>query len=93
MSINTITQYQILYLNKYDDLKFYYSTIICDGVLFEGTNALRRNIRFEGKLEYSSYIKDNSNISADIGRFTSIVLTHINILQQRIPCSFCKMSK
>lgn len=66
-----------VYLSKYDDLKFYYSTIIYDGALFEGANALGRNVRFEGKLGYGSYIGDNSNISADIGRFTSILLTYI----------------
>lgn len=68
-----------VYLSKYDDLKFYYSTIIYDGALFEGANALGRNVRFEGKLGYGSYIGDNSNISADIGRFTSIAPNvHIN---------------
>jgi len=67
------------YFYKYKYLKFHYSTIIYEGTSFEGANALGKNVRFEGRLGYGSYIGNNSNIHALVGRFTSIAPNvHIN---------------
>ncbi len=39
---------------------------------FEGANALSPRTRFNGSLGYGSYVGPDSDISADVGRFTSI---------------------
>lgn len=41
-------------------------------VRFEGANALSKRTRFHGSLGYGSYIGPDSDLSADVGRFTSI---------------------
>lgn len=39
---------------------------------FEGANRILPNCRFSGSMGYGSYIMQNSNVEAHIGRFTSI---------------------
>lgn len=42
------------------------------GVECEGMNTFRRNVTFRGKIGYGSYIGEESNINAIIGRYCSV---------------------
>ena len=42
------------------------------GARFEGANALSERTRFDGSLGYGSYVGSDSDMSADVGRFSSI---------------------
>lgn len=53
-------------------VKFSYSSYFSYRCKFEGKNLLCDNVNFFGSLGYGSYIGGNSNVSAEIGRFTSI---------------------
>lgn len=53
-------------------VKFHFSSKISHRCKFEGMNAVGKNAFFFGNLGYGSYVGDNSIVSADIGRFTSI---------------------
>lgn len=53
-------------------VSFCYSSNISLGSKFEGANKLYRNTCFKGNLGYGSYIGENSSLTADVGRFTSI---------------------
>lgn len=53
-------------------VKFWFGSEISSKCQFEGNNMVCKNTSFIGNLGYASYIGPNSNLSAIIGRFTSI---------------------
>lgn len=53
-------------------VRFPYSTQMSHRCVFEGINKIGEHVTFLGKIGLGSYIGTGSNISADIGRFTSI---------------------
>lgn len=53
-------------------VKFYFSSKISHRCIFEGMNFIGRNTFFFGRLGYGSYIGEDSMVSANIGKFTSI---------------------
>lgn len=55
-----------------DKVRYYYSSNIIIGSTFEGANKIGRHTKFIGTMGYGSFIGDESNIEAEIGRFTSI---------------------
>lgn len=55
-----------------DKVKFWYSTHISYRCRFEGLNMVAQHSSFYGTMGYGSYIGHECNVSADIGRFTSI---------------------
>lgn len=60
------------YINNRHLVKFRFSSKISHRCKFEGMNAVGKNAFFFGSLGYGSYIGDNSIVSANVGRFTSI---------------------
>lgn len=59
-------------------LIFPYSATIYGESSFEGANKLCNGVRFKGSMGYGSYIGENSQLTANIGRFTSIAPEVIN---------------
>lgn len=55
-----------------DKVKFWYSTHISYRCQFEGMNMVAQRSSFFGTMGYGSYIGHECNVSAEIGRFTSI---------------------
>lgn len=53
-------------------VKFYFSSFLSHRCKFEGLNMVCENSSYYGNMGYGSYIGPNSNVCADIGRFTSI---------------------
>ena len=53
-------------------VKFGQNSDISKISFFEGNNYIGKNTYFRGRMGYGSYISANSEICADIGRFTSI---------------------
>ena len=60
---------RFMYKNK---VRFKFDSVIRKGSSFEGKNRLSNGVIFKGRLGYGSYIGKMSEISGDIGRFTSI---------------------
>ena len=52
--------------------RFNFSVNIGLNSMFEGMNQIHPNTSFKGRLGYGSYIGEYCNLSADIGKFTSI---------------------
>ena len=69
---NRLYSYIYYKLRKRRLVSFGFSTKISLGSTFEGANKLYPNTSFKGNLGYGSYIGENSSLTADIGRFTSI---------------------
>lgn len=61
-----------IYIKYYGKLKFGFSSYISRNSIFEGANRIYPKTFFSGSLGYGSYIGNNCEISAHIGRFTSI---------------------
>lgn len=57
---------------KYPKLKIYKGAQVARGSSFEGANVVGKNTMFSGNVGYASCIADNCDISAKIGRYTSI---------------------
>lgn len=55
-----------------DKVRFGYSTHISYRCRFEGMNMVDRHSSYFGSMGYGSYIGHECNVSADIGRFTSV---------------------
>ena len=55
-----------------DKVKFWYSTHISYRCKFEGMNMVADHSSYFGSMGYGSYIGSYGNVSADIGRFSSI---------------------
>jgi len=53
-------------------VKFWYSSDISSRCQFEGKNMICQHTHFVGLLGYGSYIGPSGNVSAEVGRFTSI---------------------
>lgn len=53
-------------------VKFSYTCRIHPKCCFEGMNQIHPHTKFKGKLGFGSYIGNNCDLSANIGRFTSI---------------------
>ena len=70
--------YHYLYNRK--KVRFYYSSLISKKSVFEGKNLVSAHSFFYGSLGYGSYIGKWNNISAIIGRFSSLGpnVTYIN---------------
>lgn len=54
------------------NIKLRWGSIINDQSIFEGQNIIGKKSIFTGKIGYASFIGNNCNISAEIGRYTSI---------------------
>lgn len=55
-----------------DKVKFWYSTHLSYRCKFEGMNMVAQNSSYFGSMGYGSYVGHECNVSADIGRFTSV---------------------
>ncbi len=55
-----------------DKVKFWYSTHISHRCQFEGMNMVAQHSSYYGNMGYGSYVGHECNVSADIGRFTSV---------------------
>jgi len=55
-----------------DKVKFWYSTHISYRCQFEGMNMVAQHSSYYGNMGYGSYVGHECNVSADIGRFTSV---------------------
>lgn len=53
-------------------VKFWFSSHLSYRCKFEGMNLVDKRSSFFGTMGYGTYIRDECNVSADIGRFTSI---------------------
>lgn len=53
-------------------VRFWYSTHLSPRCVFEGMNIVSQKSSFYGVMGYGTYICENTNLNADIGRFTSI---------------------
>ena len=53
-------------------IKFWYSTHISYRCKFEGMNMVAQKSSYFGSMGYGSYVGHECNVSADIGRFTSV---------------------
>ena len=62
----------IIWLKFHQKLKFFFSCNISLECTFEGANKIYPHTSFYGEMGYGSYIGPNCEISASIGRFTSI---------------------
>ena len=70
--LKKIIKYLHLKIKWRKKLRFNYSCDISMNSRFEGMSQIHPNTVFNGILGYGSYIGSNCNLSADIGRFTSI---------------------
>lgn len=52
--------------------KFDFPSIVSNAAIFEGANKIYHHCIFRGSMGYGSYIGQNCQINANIGRFTSI---------------------
>lgn len=53
-------------------VRFHYSTVIGKNASFEGYNAIGSNSKFTGRMGRCSYMANDCDLYASIGRFTSI---------------------
>lgn len=72
MFLKQLLKYVYHKLRNGRKVKFYLSTIISIRSTFEGMSQIHPHTAFNGHLGYGSYIAPNSNMTAYIGRFTSI---------------------
>lgn len=70
--LKKILKYLFLKLKWRKKLRFYFSCNITTDSSFEGMSQIHPYTNFQGRLGYGSYIGSHCNLSADIGRFTSI---------------------
>lgn len=70
--LKKILKYIIILLRWWNKLKFDFGTNISIESSFEGANRIGKGCVFNGVMGYGSYIGSNCEISAKIGRFTSI---------------------
>lgn len=70
---NIIKNIYYKYKNRNKNIKIDITAILAfRDVSFEGMNVIHKNVIFRGKLGYGSYIGDNCNINAVVGRYCSI---------------------
>ena len=71
-SIKHLWNYIIIYKRNRHKLYFCYSSHIAPTSKFEGNNSILENSTFKGSMGYGSFISSHCEISAYIGRYTSI---------------------
>ncbi|MBR5824708.1 MAG: CatB-related O-acetyltransferase [Paludibacteraceae bacterium] len=70
--IKSIIKYLLLKRRFYNKLKFFRNCNVSMDSYFEGQNKIYSHTTFSGKMGYGSYIGPYCNISANVGRFSSI---------------------
>lgn len=70
--LKNIIRFFYLHMTKKGKVKFDFSSMISKESCFEGSNRVHSNTRFHGRMGYGSYIGQDCNVSAEVGRFTSI---------------------
>lgn len=72
MMLKKAVKYILLKCKWRDKCSFSFTDTISMQSTFEGMSKIHKHVRFHGHLGYGSYIGSHSQLSANIGRFTSI---------------------
>ncbi|MBQ9667026.1 MAG: CatB-related O-acetyltransferase [Bacteroidaceae bacterium] len=92
MYIKRILKYVIFRIRWRNKLKFDFTSVITKDCQFEGANKIYGYSKFCGSMGYGSYIAHHCEISANIGRFSSIasyVRTNCGIHPITYPYATC----